>query len=65
MAYPGMGLCISQEDLDMVLYGYAKGKNGEQCHGHALSGLKIGDISHGKITYMSSVLTSEEIKVKT
>ncbi|XP_046334592.1 PR domain zinc finger protein 14-like isoform X1 [Haliotis rufescens] len=45
--FPGGGLCVSQEELDMVLYGYAKGKTGDQYHGHALSGLRIGDISHG------------------
>nr|KAG5706025.1 hypothetical protein BaRGS_028134 [Batillaria attramentaria] len=34
-------LSISQEELDMILYGYAKSHNGDQCHGHALSGLNL------------------------
>ncbi|KAK3103462.1 hypothetical protein FSP39_019437 [Pinctada imbricata] len=37
---------FSQEEVDSVLYGYTKTKD-ETCNGHALSGLKIGDISHG------------------
>lgn len=48
---PFLGFTFSQDELDMVLYGYAKnsGSTGQlQIPGHALSGLKIGDLSHGK-----------------
>ncbi len=41
---------FSQEDLDMVLYGYARNRAGEQITGHALSGLRIGELSYGKRT---------------
>lgn len=34
-------MCISQEELDTVLYGYAKSKGGDHYHGHALSGLNL------------------------
>lgn len=34
-------LSITQEELDTVLYGYAKNRNGDQCQGHALSGLNL------------------------
>ena len=43
------GLVFSQEDLDMVLYGYARNKTSEQLPGHALSGLRLGDLSHGEL----------------
>jgi hypothetical protein len=36
---------FSQEDLDMILYGYAKNKVNEALPGHALSGLRIGQYS--------------------
>lgn len=41
---------FSQEDLDMVLYGYARGKPGSPgaTQGHALSGLRIGELSYGE-----------------
>lgn len=47
---PGVlgGLVFSQEDLDMVLYGYARSKTNDQLPGHALSGLRLGDLSHGE-----------------
>lgn len=39
-------LSISQEELDMVLYGYAKGGSADgQYHGHALSGLNLSQMS--------------------
>ena len=40
---------FTQEDLDMVLYGYARGKPGSPgaSQGHALSGLRIGELSYG------------------
>ncbi|XP_064637436.1 PR domain zinc finger protein 14-like isoform X2 [Lineus longissimus] len=44
---PFVGFMFSQDDLDMVLYGYAKNKVGEQLPGHALSGLRISELSHG------------------
>ena len=34
---------FNQEDLDMILYGYAKNKVNEALPGHALSGLRIGN----------------------
>ena len=41
---------FAQDDLDMVLYGYARNKTaGEgQMPGHALSGLRIGELSYGE-----------------
>ena len=41
---------FSQEDLDMILYGYAKNKVNEQLPGRALSGLRIGELSYGQYT---------------
>ena len=38
---------FSQEEVDSVLYGYTKSSE-EKYNGHALSGLRLGDISHGK-----------------
>lgn len=40
---------FSQEEVDMVLYGYTKNKQGDKLNGHALSGLRLGDITHGKV----------------
>jgi len=37
-----------QDDLDKVLYGYARQPGHQHTSMHALSGLKVGDISHGK-----------------
>ena len=50
---PPMGFptfVFTQEDLDMVLYGYARGKPGSPgaSQGHALSGLRIGELSYGE-----------------
>ncbi|CAG5115933.1 unnamed protein product, partial [Candidula unifasciata] len=39
-------LTFSQEEVDMVLYGYTKGRASDRFHGHALSGLKFGHVSH-------------------
>ncbi|KAH9512540.1 PR domain zinc finger protein 14 [Bulinus truncatus] len=39
-------LTFTQEELDMVLYGYTKGRTSDRYHGHALSGLKFGHVSH-------------------
>lgn len=41
-------LTFSQEEVDMVLYGYTKNKSDEKKK-HALSGLRSGDLSYGKI----------------
>ncbi|KAJ8301881.1 hypothetical protein KUTeg_020868 [Tegillarca granosa] len=38
---------FSQEDLDMSLYGYTRNRQHNKCNGHALSGLKLGDLNHG------------------
>lgn len=49
---PPMGIptfSFSQEEVDMVLYGYTKNKQGEKLNGHALSGLRLGDITHGDV----------------
>lgn len=43
-----VGFEFSREDLDMVLYGYAKGKENHPSLGLALSGLRIGELSYGK-----------------
>ncbi|XP_055958319.1 PR domain zinc finger protein 14 [Patella vulgata] len=43
--FPGFG--FSQDEVDMILYGYTKSKAGDQCLGHALSCLRIGDLTHG------------------
>lgn len=45
---PFVGFTFTLDELDMVLYGYAKCKMNEKYPGHALSGLRIGDLSHGK-----------------
>ena len=44
----GPGVMFSAEDLDMVLYGYARTRPGDSPQGHALSGLRIGELSYGK-----------------
>ncbi|XP_012943945.2 PR domain zinc finger protein 14-like [Aplysia californica] len=46
-APPTPALTFSQEELDMVLYGYTRGRSSDRYHGHALSGLKFGELSHG------------------
>ncbi|KAK2151076.1 hypothetical protein LSH36_376g01019 [Paralvinella palmiformis] len=38
---------FTQENLDMVLYGYAKANNRDHIPGYALSGLRLGELSHG------------------
>ena len=38
----------SQQDLDNVLYGYTAQKWNQGTCTHALSGLKVGEITHGK-----------------
>lgn len=43
-----LGFDFTGEDLDMVLYGYAKGKENDPSLGLALSGLRIGELSYGK-----------------
>ena len=48
---PFPGLMFTQEDLDMVLYGYARNKVNEQLPGHALSGLRTGELSYGETSY--------------
>ena len=45
---PYPGLMFSQEDVDMVLYGYARNRVNEHLPGHALSGLRIGELSYGE-----------------
>ena len=44
-----MGFEFSQKELDMVLYGYARGseKENQPGLGLALSGLRIGELSYG------------------
>ncbi|GFO36741.1 PR domain Zinc finger protein 14-like [Plakobranchus ocellatus] len=44
----GMGgsLTFTQAELDMVLYGYTKGRPSDRYHGHALSGLRLGSVTH-------------------
>ena len=41
------GVVFSQEEVDMALYGYARSRE-KQGPGHALSGLRVGQLSHGK-----------------
>ena len=38
---------FTQDDLDNVLYGYSRQSAGTNMCMHALSGLKIGEITHG------------------
>lgn len=45
---PFTGFMFTQEDVDMILYGYARNKVNEQLPGHALSGLRVSELSHGK-----------------
>ena len=46
--HPFPSFMFTQEDLDMVLYGYARNKVNEQLPGHALSGLRTGELSYGR-----------------
>lgn len=41
---------FSQEQLDMILYGYTKNSDTKTPNtaGHAISGLRIGNLSHGQ-----------------
>ena len=55
---PPLGLptfSFSQEEVDSVLYGYTKNKT-ERCNGHALSGIRSSNLSHGKFLVKSLVL---------
>lgn len=45
---PAFQLIFSQEDVDMVLYGYARSSSAH-VPGHALSGLRIGHLSYGQL----------------
>ena len=47
MMTPFPGLLFSQEDVDMVLYGYARTRVNEHLPGHALSGLRSSQLSYG------------------
>ena len=47
---PMPALMFTQEDVDMVLYGYARNKAAAQVPGHALSGLRTGELSYGTFT---------------
>eukprot|EP00106_Octopus_bimaculoides_P010424 XP_014777866.1 PREDICTED: PR domain zinc finger protein 14-like [Octopus bimaculoides] len=51
---PFVGFTFTLEEVDMVLYGYAKCKMNEKYPGHALSGLRIGDLSHGLAIYQTT-----------
>ena len=43
---------FQQRDLDTVLYGYSKSVHSEDGgRGHALSGLKVNQLTYGKLTY--------------
>jgi hypothetical protein len=42
---------FNQDDLDNVLYGYTRQCGNPRMGVHALSGLKVGEISHGKQHY--------------
>ena len=46
-----IGLDFSRDELDMVLYGYVKAaeKDVQPKIGVALSGLRIGELSYGKL----------------
>ena len=46
-----IGLDFSRDELDMVLYGYAKAseRDAKPKLGVALSGLRIGELSYGKL----------------
>ena len=45
---PQSNMLFTQENLDMVLYGYAKANSRDHIPGYALSGLRLGELSHGK-----------------
>lgn len=51
------GLTFSQEEVDLVLYGYVKNKTDEKKR-HALSGLRSGDLSYGRLCIINSFLWS-------
>ena len=46
--FPSPGISFTQENIDMVLYGYARIRGNRQIPGHALSGLRIGELSYGE-----------------
>ena len=47
---------FQQRDLDTVLYGYSKSVHSEDGgRGHALSGLKVSQLSYGKSPYSGSL----------
>ena len=48
MGCPFPNFMFTHEDLDMILYGYTKGQNPKNGQGHALSGLRVGELSYGK-----------------
>ena len=52
---PMLTFMFSYEDLDTVLYGYAKNKVNEHLPGHALSGLRISDLSYGKNIFIKCI----------
>nr|CEP16118.1 PRDM14 [Platynereis dumerilii] len=47
MGCPFPNFMFTHEDLDMILYGYTKGQNPKNGQGHALSGLRVGELSYG------------------
>ena len=51
---------FSQDDLDMVLYGYTKSKTEGKNSGHALSGLRSWDLSYGELILLL-VLVQEKL----
>ena len=53
----GSGFTFRQQDLDTVLYGYAKNRCAENdVRGHALSGLKTNQLSYGKLVVLLNKL---------
>ena len=56
--FPSPGISFTQENIDMVLYGYARVRGNRHIPGHALSGLRIGELSYGK--YIELLLPSRD-----
>lgn len=46
-SFPGFEFV--QSDLDVVLYGYVKAQVDNQFVGHALSGLRVGELTYGTL----------------
>ncbi|GFR66142.1 PR domain zinc finger protein 14-like [Elysia marginata] len=54
-------LHFTQAELDMVLYGYTRGRPSDRYHGHALSGLRLTSVSHSIDKILSDQAPEEKL----